>query len=82
MEFEELRVYSFHLKETPSWYHVMAFSFEQAAQLLKEYTGLPQMDDIEPYRADMRCWWRHRLAYPYAHLIDYYEYRRVLSNDI
>lgn len=81
MSLEELRVYSFHLKETPSWYHVMASSFEQAAQLLKEQTGLAQMAEIEPYRADMRSWWRYRLVYPYAHLIDYNEPKRVLSNE-
>jgi hypothetical protein len=81
MSLEDLRVYSFHLTETPMWYHVMAFDFEQAAQLLEEHTGLSLILEIEPYRADMRCWWRYRLVCPYAHLIDYNEYRRVLSND-
>jgi hypothetical protein len=81
MSLQDLRVYSFHLTETPMWYHVMAFDLEQAAQLLEEGTGLPLMDEIEPYRADMRCWWRYRLFSPYAHLIDYNEYKRVLSND-
>lgn len=81
MSLQDLRVYSFHLIGTVMWYHVMAFSLDEAQILVKEGTGMAPIAEIEPYRADMRSWWRYRLAYPYAHLIDYYEQKKVLKND-